>query len=93
MTCLWARVRREARYLFRDIAQGSGEDLVGARLAPKRLSHQHEAMTHAHHFINLQDLLCKEICHLQVHLLACFFDGIQQDVVVWFGEFYPRKKV
>lgn len=89
----WTQVRWEGCYLFRDIIQGSGEDSIGTCFPSKRPSHQHQAMMHNHHLINLQDLLWKEICHLQVHLLAVLFNGLQRSAIVWFGEFYSRKKI
>lgn len=87
------QVERKECYLLTDVTQGSGEDATGARLPSERLPHQHEAVTHDHHLVNLKDLLHEEVSHLQVHLLAVLFNGLQQDTVVRFGEFYTRKKV
>lgn len=73
--------------------KGCCQHTVGAGLASKRLTHQHETMPHYHHLKDLQDFLSKEIGELQVHELAVFLDGLQQDAVVSFWKLDPREEV
>lgn len=71
--------------------QGCGEHAVGRCLPTEGLSHQHEAVTHNHHFIDLQDLLSKEVSDLQVHLSTVFLNSLQQHTIVWFWKLDPRE--
>lgn len=71
--------------------QGCGEHAVGRRLPTEGFSHHHEAVTHNHHFIDLQDLLSKEVSDLQVHLSAVFINSFKQHSVVWFWKLDSRE--
>lgn len=50
-------------------------------------------MSHNHHLKDLQDFLSEEFGDLQVHPLAVFLDGVQQDAVVSFWKLDPREQV
>lgn len=73
--------------------KGCCQHTVGAGLASKGLTHQHETMPHYHHLIDLQDFLSKELCELQVHALTVFLDGLQQDAVVSLWKLDPWEEV
>lgn len=73
--------------------KGCRQHTVGIGLASKGFTHQHKTVPHYHHLIDLQDLLSKEVCDLQVHALAIFLDGLQQNAVISFWEFDPGEEV
>lgn len=73
--------------------KGCCQHTVGTGLSSEGFAHQHETMPHYHHLKDLQDFLSKEISDLQVHALAVFLDGLQQDAVVSFWELDPREEV
>ena len=55
-----------------EVSQGTGQYAVGRRLPSEGLAHDHEAVTHNHHLIDLLDLLQEEVSALKVHLDADF---------------------
>lgn len=73
--------------------KGCCQHTIRTGLASKGLTHQHEAMPHNHHLKDLQDFLSKEFGDLQVHALAVFLNGLQQDTVVSVWKLHPREEV
>ena len=59
-------------HLFSDVSQCPCQHPIGTGLASKGLAHNHEAVPHNHHLIDLQDLALKDFCALQVHLGTVF---------------------
>lgn len=82
-----------ASYLCEDIMKSCSQDTVGAGFSAKGFPHNHEAVPYDHHLVDLQDFLSKELGDLEVHELAVFFNGLQENAVVSFWEFNSREEI
>lgn len=82
-----------ASHLGEDVVKRCSQHAVGRGFPSEGFAHHHEAVTHDHHLIDLQDFLSKEVGDLQVHGLAVFCDGVQENVVVSIREHHTREEI
>ena len=79
--------------LLMQIGERVGEDLIDGGFASARGSDQHDAVTHDHGFVELNDLLDDDLLGLQLPVDLGLVDGRLHDAVVMLRQNHAREQI
>ena len=76
-----------------EVLQRGGEHAIHARLGAVRVPHEHQAVSHEDHLVQLENLLEKHRRGLQVRLVARLRQRRAHVIIIRLGQLHPREEI